>query len=93
MKTDLKSVIAKAMWGFESLRPHHRLSLPSAIRKVFDITRRADNRAFPAGQYNGVAFRAEMDCDVVFSACPQDILPIHGEAGAPPVDARFEVLD
>ncbi len=43
------------------------------------------------GQY--ITFRAEMDCYVVFSACPQDILPIHGEGGAPPVDAHFEVLD
>ncbi len=38
-------------------------------------------------------FRAEMDCYVVVSACPQDILPIHGEGGAPPVDAHFEVPD
>jgi hypothetical protein len=34
-----------------------------------------------------------MDCYVVVSACPQDILPIHGEGGAPPVDAHFEVPD
>ena len=43
------------------------------------------------GQYT--VFRAEMDCYVVFSACPQDILPIHGEGGAPPKDAHFQVLD
>ncbi len=43
------------------------------------------------GQY--ITFRAEMDCYVAFSACPQDILPIHGEGGAPPVDAHFQVLD
>ena len=42
------------------------------------------------GQY--ITFRAEMDCFVSFSACPQDVLPIHGEGGAPPVDAHFEVL-
>jgi hypothetical protein len=34
-----------------------------------------------------------MDCFVAFSACPQDILPIHGEGGAPPKDAHFQVLD
>ena len=39
-----------------------------------------------------ITFRAEMDCYVAFSACPQDVLPIHGEGGAPPTDAHFEVL-
>ncbi len=41
------------------------------------------------GQY--ILFKAEMDCLVVFSACPQDVLPIHGEGGAAPRDAHFEV--
>jgi uncharacterized protein YcgI (DUF1989 family) len=45
----------------------------------------------PPGSY--VVFRADMDCYVVFSACPQDILPIHGEGGAPPKDCHFVVLD
>ena len=40
-----------------------------------------------------IVLRAEMDCFVAFSACPQDILPIHGEGGAPPRDCHFEVLD
>lgn len=40
-----------------------------------------------------VVLRAEMDCYVAFSACPQDILPIHGEGGAPPRDCQFAVLD
>ncbi len=40
-----------------------------------------------------VVLRAEMDCYVAFSACPQDILPIHGEGGAPPKDCHFLVLD
>jgi uncharacterized protein YcgI (DUF1989 family) len=40
-----------------------------------------------------IVIRAEMDCFVAFSACPQDILPIHGEGGAPPKDAHFQVLD
>jgi len=40
-----------------------------------------------------LVLRAEIDCYVAFSACPQDILPIHGEGGAPPKDAHFEVLD
>ena len=40
-----------------------------------------------------ITFRGKMDCYVAFSACPQDVLPIHGEGGAPPTDAHFEVLD
>jgi uncharacterized protein YcgI (DUF1989 family) len=40
-----------------------------------------------------IVIRAEMDCYVAFSACPQDILPIHGEGGAPPRDCQFQVLD
>ena len=37
-----------------------------------------------------VRFRAEMDLVAVFSACPQDILPINGEA-RDPVEAHFAV--
>ena len=39
-----------------------------------------------------IVLRAEMDCFVVFSSCPQDILPINGEGGQPPREAHFEVL-
>jgi hypothetical protein len=39
-----------------------------------------------------VALRAEMDCVVAFSACPQDLLPINGLA-MQPTEAHFEVLD
>ena len=46
--------------------------------------------ACPPGSY--VVLRAEMDCYVVFSACPQDILPINGPGGAPPKDCHFAVL-
>jgi uncharacterized protein len=43
-----------------------------------------------AGDY--ITLRADMDCVVAFSACPQDILPIQGEAGTPKA-AHYEVLD
>ena len=43
------------------------------------------------GQY--IVLRAEMDCFMAFSACPQDVLPIHGEGGAKPRDCHFEILD
>ena len=39
-----------------------------------------------------VALRAEMDCIVAFSACPQDLLPINGLAMRP-TEAHFEELD
>src|SRR5215472_5386587 len=39
-----------------------------------------------------VALRAELDCVVAFSACPQDIVPINGLALCP-TEAHFEVLD
>ena len=38
-----------------------------------------------------VTLRAELDCIVAMSACPQDLLPINGEAGKP-TEAHFEVL-
>jgi uncharacterized protein YcgI (DUF1989 family) len=38
-----------------------------------------------------VLLRAEMDCIIAFSACPQDILPINGTA-CTPTEAHFEVL-
>ena len=43
-----------------------------------------------AGDY--VILRAEQDLIVVFSACPQDILPINGIHTAP-TEAHFEVLN
>ena len=39
-----------------------------------------------------VTLRAEIDCVVAFSACPQDILPINGKACAP-TEAHFQILD
>ena len=39
-----------------------------------------------------VSLRAELDCIVAFSACPQDVVPINGLA-LRPTEAHFEVLD
>lgn len=38
-----------------------------------------------------VLLRAEMDCVVAMSACPQDILPING-VGHEPTEAHFEIV-
>jgi len=39
-----------------------------------------------------VSLRAEIDCIVAFSACPQDLLPINGLA-MQPTEAHFDILD
>jgi uncharacterized protein len=39
-----------------------------------------------------ITLRADMDCYVAFSACPQDIVKIQGEAGVP-MPAHYIVLD
>ena len=39
-----------------------------------------------------IILRAEMDCVVAFSACPQDMTPINGP-NMTPTEAHFEVLD
>jgi uncharacterized protein len=39
-----------------------------------------------------VTLRAEMDCIVAFSACPQDLTPINGTAKRP-MEAHFEVIE
>jgi uncharacterized protein YcgI (DUF1989 family) len=44
--------------------------------------------AMPGGH---VTLRAEMDCVVVFSSCPQDMLPVNG-ANCVPTDAHFRVV-
>jgi uncharacterized protein len=42
-----------------------------------------------AGDY--LVLRAEMECIIAFSACPQDIVPINGVA-CTPTEAHFELL-
>ena len=39
-----------------------------------------------------VVLRAELDCVVAMSACPQDILPING-AACKPTEAHYQILD
>ena len=38
-----------------------------------------------------VVLRAEMDCVIAFSACPQDVVPINGVA-CNPTEAHFQIL-
>jgi uncharacterized protein YcgI (DUF1989 family) len=41
---------------------------------------------------SSIALRAEMDCILAFSACPQDMVPING-AAMRPTEAHFEIVD
>ena len=41
---------------------------------------------------SSIALRAEMDCILAFSACPQDRIPING-AAMRPTEAHFEIVD
>ncbi|TGD97788.1 DUF1989 domain-containing protein [Methylobacterium nonmethylotrophicum] len=57
----------------------------------------ADGRSLVTGPTQGrpgdfITLQAEMDCVVALSACPQDIVPIHGHAANAPKDAAFQVL-
>jgi len=72
--------------------------IPGSFNIFMNIPVREDRNSFDIrptvsrpGDY--VILRAEMDCFVVFSACPQDILPLHGEGGAPPKDVHFTLLE
>jgi len=47
----------------------------------------------PCRPGDSICLRAEMDCIVAFSACPQDIVPIQGGTANIPRDAHFEILD
>lgn len=40
-----------------------------------------------------ITFRAEMECIVAFSACPQDIVKIQGQDDNTPRDAHFSILE
>ena len=50
-----------------------------------------DWRAPVSAPGDAISFRAEMDCIMVFSACPMDLLPING-TDATPTEAHFELL-
>jgi uncharacterized protein len=69
---------------------------PSPLNLFMNIPVRANNAidflppVSTPGSY--VTLRAEMDCIIAFSACPQDMIPING-AEMKPVEAHFEVLE
>jgi uncharacterized protein len=86
------------MEGLQELGVTAPFPLPNSFNVFMNIPVQQDRneldfRPTVCNPGDSITFRAEMDCYVVWSACPQDILPIHGEGGASPRDAHFEVLD
>ena len=69
--------------------------VPSPLNLFMNIPvidgRRLDFRPPENKPGDYVTLRAEMDCEVAFSACPQDILPINGVA-CKVTDAHFEIF-
>jgi uncharacterized protein YcgI (DUF1989 family) len=78
------------------------LTAPRPILASFNIFMniavQADGRSLKTAPTPGlpgdyISLRADMDCVVAFSACPQDIVPIQGGAANIPCDAHYVVLD
>jgi len=67
---------------------------PAPLNLFMNIPVIDGNRVEPPVSTPGsyVALRAEIDCVIAFSACPQDLLPINGLAMRP-TEAHFEVVD
>ena len=70
--------------------------VPSPLNLFMNVPvidgRRLDFREPESRPGGYVTLRAEIDCVVAFSACPQDILPINGKA-CTPTEAHFQILD
>ena len=60
---------------------------------VKDDGRSLDTRPTLCQPSDYVTLRAEMDCYVALSACPQDIVPIQGKPDLKPQDIEIHILD
>jgi uncharacterized protein YcgI (DUF1989 family) len=74
--------------GFE------RVEVPQSINLFMNIPVAADGslgwEPAPTKPGDAVTMRAELDCHVVVSACPQDIVPINGRN---PTSIEIELLE
>jgi uncharacterized protein YcgI (DUF1989 family) len=79
---------AMAELGFE------RVEVPQSINLFMNIPVAADGslgwEPAPTKPGDAVTMRAELDCHVVVSACPQDIVPINGRN---PTSIEIELLE
>jgi uncharacterized protein YcgI (DUF1989 family) len=75
---------------------HKPPEIPAPLNLFMNIPvidgNRVEIRPPVSTQGSHVSLRAEADCIVAFSACPQDIVPVNGLA-LKPTEAHFEVLD
>ncbi len=73
---------------------HPEVEIPQPINLFMNIPVGADGslgwEPAPTKPGDGVVLRTEMDCIVVVSACPQDIVPING---GDPTPLSIELLD
>jgi len=73
---------------------HDRICPPPSINLFMNIPVGAEGalgwEPAPTGAGDSITLRAEMDCIVVASACPQDIVPINGRN---PTAIAIELLD
>ena len=73
---------------------HERICVPASINLFMNIPVAGDETLgwdpAPTAAGNSITFRAAMDCIVVASACPQDIIPINDHN---PTSITIELLD
>lgn len=74
------------------------VSILASFNVFMNIAVQPDGRTLltgptPCRPGDSISLRAEMDCVVAFSACPQDIVPIQGGAANTPREAHFEIID
>jgi uncharacterized protein YcgI (DUF1989 family) len=73
---------------------HSRIEIPQPINLFMNIPVHEDGELgwepAPTRPGDFLALRAEMDCLVVVSACPQDMVPINGTGPSP---LAIELLD
>jgi uncharacterized protein YcgI (DUF1989 family) len=86
--TDNLTFAMKAI-GVEVVKTPSPLNLFMNIPVAPDESLRFEAPVSTPGSY--VCLRAEMDLILVFSACPQDVLPVNG-VGCAPTDAHFVLL-
>ena len=92
---DTWAFTASMLTEFMSME-HTRATLTKLVPKVGDglytnRRRRILTMTEDTSRGDHVTLRAELDCIVAMSACPQDILPINGKTGTT-TEAHYEII-
>ena len=93
MAEDMRSQCRNRELGYEI--PHPSLASLNIFMNIAVLPdgRSLDTRPTVTKPGDYIVFRAEMDCIVAFSACPQDIVRIQGVTDNTPKDAHCCVFD